>query len=158
MASAVLLLGAGVLYVWGLGAAAWANSSCSAAVQAGSQSWKAFFFGSSDAANAITVGKTPPRSGRGSSAYGSNSWAVLVPQALMGVGAVAMVYATVRRLFPVRAALLAGAAMAVTPVAVLMSRFNNPDALPVLSLTVAGYCVTRAREHGSTRWLVERGR
>ncbi|MEU1720694.1 glycosyltransferase family 39 protein [Nonomuraea sp. NPDC005692] len=160
MASAVLLLGAGVLYVWGLGASGWANSYYSAAVQAGSQSWKAFFFGSSDAANAITVDKTPASlwpmelSVR---IFGLNSWALLVPQALMGVGAVAMVYATVRRLFPVRAALLAGAAMAVTPVAVLMFRFNNPDALLVLSLTVAGYCVTRAREHGSTRWLVGAG-
>ncbi|WP_260478168.1 glycosyltransferase family 39 protein [Nonomuraea sp. WAC 01424] len=159
-ALAVLLVGAGVLYVWGLGASGWANSFYSAAVQAGSQSWKAFFFGSSDAADAITVDKTPASlwpmelSVR---IFGLNSWAVLVPQALMGVGAVAMVYATVRRLFPVWAALLAGAAMAVTPVAVLMFRFNNPDALLVLSLTVAGYCVTRARERGSTRWLVGAG-
>ena len=48
-----------VLYLWGLGASGWANSFYSAAVQAGSQSWKAFFFGSSDAANSITVDKTP---------------------------------------------------------------------------------------------------
>ncbi|NUP02235.1 MAG: glycosyl transferase [Nonomuraea sp.] len=159
-ALAVLLVGAGVLYIWGLGASGWANSFYSAAVQAGSQSWKAFFFGSSDAANAITVDKTPASlwpmvlSVR---IFGLNTWALLVPQALMGVGTVALVYATVRRLFPAWAALLAGAAMAVTPVAVLMFRFNNPDALLVLLLTVAGYCVTRARERGSTRWLAWAG-
>ncbi|MEV4396846.1 glycosyltransferase family 39 protein [Nonomuraea sp. NPDC049607] len=160
MALAVLLLGAGVLYVWGLGASGWANSFCSAAVQAGSQSWKAFFFGASDAANAITVDKTPASlwpMALSVRIFGQNSWAVLVPQALMGVGAVAVVYATVRRSFPARAALLAGTAMAVTPVAVLMFRFDNPDALLVLSLTVAGYCVTRARERGSTRWLLGAG-
>ncbi|MGW2155177.1 ArnT family glycosyltransferase [Nonomuraea sp. NPDC001699] len=151
MALAVLLLGAGVLYVWGLGASGWADSFYSAAVQAGSQSWKAFFFGSSDAANAITVDKTPASlwpMALSVRIFGLNSWAVLVPQALMGVGAVAVVYATVRRSFPAWAALLAGTSMAVTPVAVLMFRFNNPDALLVLSLTVAGYCVTRARERG----------
>ena len=34
-----------VLYLWDLGASGWANSFYSAAVQAGSKSWKAFFFG-----------------------------------------------------------------------------------------------------------------
>ena len=54
-----LLVGTAFLYVWGLGSSGWANSFYSAAVQAGSKSWKAFFFGSSDAANFITVDKPP---------------------------------------------------------------------------------------------------
>ncbi|MEQ4714938.1 glycosyltransferase family 39 protein [Nonomuraea sp. B19D2] len=155
-----LLIGTGVLYIWGLGASGWANSFYAAAVQAGSQSWKAFFFGSSDAANAITVDKTPASlwpmvlSVR---LFGLNSWAMLVPQALMGVGAVALVYASVRRLFSAWAGLLAGAVMALTPVAVLMFRFNNPDAMLVLLLTAAGYFVVRAQERGATRWLVLAG-
>ncbi|NJP97889.1 phospholipid carrier-dependent glycosyltransferase [Nonomuraea sp. FMUSA5-5] len=159
-ALAVLLAGTAALYLWGLDASGWANSFYSAAVQAGSQSWKAFFFGASDAAGAITVDKTPASlwpmvlSVR---LFGLSSWAILVPQALMGVGTVAMVYASVRRLFPAWAALLAGAAMALTPVAVLMFRFNNPDALLVLLLTVAAYCVIRAQERGATRWLVLAG-
>ncbi|MFG1711269.1 ArnT family glycosyltransferase [Nonomuraea sp. M3C6] len=152
-ALAGLLVGTGVLYLWGLGASGWANSFYSAAVQAGSQSWKAFFFGASDAANAITVDKTPASlwpmvlSVR---LFGLNSWAILIPQALMGVGAVAMVYASVRRLFPAWAGLLAGAVMALTPVAVLMFRFNK-------LLTVAAYAVLRAQERGSTGWLVVAG-
>ncbi|MEW9554379.1 glycosyltransferase family 39 protein [Nonomuraea sp. NPDC050783] len=159
-ALAVLLAGAGVLYVWGLGASGWANPYYSAAVQAGSQSWKAFFFGSSDAANAITVDKTPASlwpmvlSVR---LFGLNAWAILVPQALMGVATVALVYAGARRLLTPWAGLLAGAVMALTPVAVLMFRFNNPDALLVLLLTAAGYCVVRAQERGATRWLVLAG-
>ncbi|MER6943634.1 glycosyltransferase family 39 protein [Nonomuraea sp. NPDC000554] len=156
----LLLLATAVLYVWGLGASGWANGFYSAAVQAGSQSWKAFFFGASDAAGAITVDKTPASlwpMALSVRLFGLNSWSILVPQALMGVGAVAVVYATVRRLFPAWAGLLAGAVMALTPVAVLMFRFNNPDALLVLLLTVAGYCVVRAQERGATRWLVLAG-
>ncbi|WP_431931548.1 ArnT family glycosyltransferase [Nonomuraea jabiensis] len=155
-----LLIGTAVLYIWGLGASGWANSFYSAAVQAGSQSWTAFFFGSSDAANAITVDKTPASlwpMALSVRLFGLNSWAILIPQALMGVGTVALVYASVRRLTDVWAGLLAGAVMALTPVAVLMFRFNNPDALLVLLLTAAGYCVVRAQERGATRWLVLAG-
>ena len=50
-----LLVATGVLYMWNLSASGWANAFYSAAAQAGSQSWTAFLFGSSDAANAITV-------------------------------------------------------------------------------------------------------
>ncbi|HTY72426.1 MAG TPA: glycosyltransferase family 39 protein [Actinomycetes bacterium] len=152
-----LLLATGVLYVWDLGASGWANSFYSAAVQAGTKSWKAFFFGSSDASNFITVDKPPASlwvmevSAR---LFGLNSWSILVPQALEGVAAVGLLYAAVRRWFSPAAGLIAGAVMALTPVAVLMFRFNNPDALLVLLLVAAAYAVTRALEHGSTRWLV----
>jgi 4-amino-4-deoxy-L-arabinose transferase-like glycosyltransferase len=155
-----LLIGTAFLYIWGLGASGWANSFYSAAVQAGSQSWKAFFFGSSDAANFITVDKPPASlwvmeiSAR---IFGVNAWSILVPQALEGVATVAVLYATVRRWFTPAAGLLAGAVLALTPVAVLMFRFNNPDALLVLLLTVAAYAVTRALEAASTRWLVLAG-
>jgi 4-amino-4-deoxy-L-arabinose transferase-like glycosyltransferase len=155
-----LLIGTAFLYIWGLGASGWANSFYSAAVQAGSTSWKAFFFGSSDAANFITVDKPPASlwvmeiSAR---IFGVNAWSILVPQALEGVATVAVLYATVRRWFTPAAGLLAGAVLALTPVAVLMFRFNNPDALLVLLLTVAAYAVTRALEAASTRWLVLAG-
>ena len=86
-------------------------------------------FGSSDAANAITIDKTPASlwvidvSVR---IFGLNPWSVLVPQALEGVAAVALLYAAVRRVSGPGAALLAAAVMALTPVAALMFRFNNP--------------------------------
>src|SRR6478735_11720421 len=54
-----LLVGTAVLYLWGLGASGWANSYYAAAVQAATKSWKAFFFGSFDAANFVTVDKSP---------------------------------------------------------------------------------------------------
>jgi 4-amino-4-deoxy-L-arabinose transferase-like glycosyltransferase len=146
-----------VLYLAGLSANGWANDFYSAAVQAGSTSWKAFFFGSFDASSFITVDKTPASlwvmelSAR---VFGLNYWSVLVPQALEGVACVGVLYAAVRRWFGPAAGLLAGAVLALTPVAALMFRFNNPDALLVLLVTIAAYALTRAFEDGRTRWLV----
>ncbi|HWD52561.1 MAG TPA: glycosyltransferase family 39 protein, partial [Acidimicrobiales bacterium] len=153
----LLLSLTGLGYLWALGDSGWANSFYSAAVQAGTKSWKAFFFGSSDASNFITVDK-PPASlwvmELSARLFGVNSWSILVPQALEGVAAVGVLYATVRRWFSPAAALLAGAVLAMTPVAVLMFRFNNPDALLVLLLTVAAYATVRALERAQTVWLM----
>ncbi|MEJ5945498.1 glycosyltransferase family 39 protein [Pseudokineococcus basanitobsidens] len=155
-----LLLGTGLLYLWDLGANGWANSFYSAAVQAGSVSWEAFFFGSSDAANAITVDK-PPASlwvmALSVRLFGLSSWSILVPQALMGVATVGTVFAAVRRRVGPAGALLAGVVMALTPVAALMFRFNNPDALLVLLMTLGAYAVLRGVESGRTRWMVLTG-
>jgi 4-amino-4-deoxy-L-arabinose transferase-like glycosyltransferase len=159
-ALAVLLLGTAVLYLWGLGASGWANAFYSAAAQAGSESWKALFFGSSDAANAITVDKTPAAlwvMGLSARVFGVNAWSVLVPQALMGVGSVWLLHATVKRTSGPAPGLVAGLVLALTPAAALMFRFNNPDALLVLLLVAGAYCVVRALEKASPRWLALAG-
>ncbi|WBB68932.1 glycosyltransferase family 39 protein [Micromonospora sp. WMMD812] len=159
-ALAVLLLATGVLYLWGLGASGWANSFYAAAAQAGSVSWKALFYGSSDAANSITVDKTPASlwlMALSVRVFGLNSWAMLVPQALCGVASVGVLYAAVRRWYGPVAGLLAGAVLAVTPVATLMFRFNNPDALLVLLLVAGAYATVRAVEAAGTRWIVLAG-
>ncbi|MFI7401347.1 glycosyltransferase family 39 protein [Streptomyces sp. NPDC049541] len=155
-----LLLATGLLYLYNLSASGYANSFYSAAVQAGSKSWKAFFFGSLDAGNAITVDK-PPASlwpmELSVRIFGLNSWAILVPEVLMGLATVAVVYASVRRRFSPAAGLIAGAVLALTPVAALMFRFNNPDAMLALLMSVACYFVVRALEDGRTKWLVWAG-
>ncbi|MFE7953839.1 ArnT family glycosyltransferase [Streptomyces sp. NPDC057413] len=155
-----LLLATGLLYLYDLSASGWANSFYSAAVQAGSKSWKAFFFGSLDAADAITVDK-PPASlwpmELSVRLFGLNSWAILVPEVLMGVATVAVVYAAVRRRSGPVAGLIAGAVLALTPVAALMFRFNNPDAMLALLMATACYLVVRALEDGRTKWLVWAG-
>ena len=71
----------------------------------------------------------------------------------MGVATVGLLYAAVKRVAGPGAGLLAGAALALTPVAVLIFRFNNPDALLVLVLVGAAYATQRAVEKGGTRWL-----
>ncbi len=155
-----LLVATAGLYLWGLGASGWGNAFYSAAVQAGSHSWKAMFFGSFDASNFITVDKPPAAlwvMDLSARVFGVNAWSILVPQALEGVAAVGLLYATVRRRFGAAAGLLAGGVLALTPVAVLMFRFNNPDPLLVLCLVGSAYATVRALEGGRTRWLVLAG-
>ncbi|WP_375386992.1 glycosyltransferase family 39 protein [uncultured Amnibacterium sp.] len=155
-----LLLLAAVLYIWNLSANGWANAFYSAAVQAGASNWEAFLYGSSDAGNSITVDK-PPASlwvmALSVRLLGLSSFSILLPEAIMGVVTVALVYALVRRHFSPQAALIAGAATALTPVAVLMFRFNNPDALLVLLVTLATYLTLRYVEDGRVRWLLWAG-
>lgn len=159
-ALAALLLTTAVTYFWGLSSAGWANEFYAAATQAGTQSWKAFLFGSLDPGNAITVDKPPAAlwvmvlSCR---IFGFSTLAMLAPQALMGVGSVALLYTTVRRTNGYGAGLLAGAALAATPVAALMFRFNNPDALLVLLLLVAAYCTVRALDGSPSKWIMLAG-
>jgi 4-amino-4-deoxy-L-arabinose transferase-like glycosyltransferase len=147
-------------YLWNLSASGDANSFYAAAVQAGTKSWKAFFFGSIDSSNFITVDKSPGSlwimelSGR---LFGFNTWSMLAPQVLEGVAAVGLVYATVKRWFGPAGGLLAGGVLACTPVAALMFRFNNPDALMVLTLVAAAYTMIRALEKAGTKWILATG-
>ena len=157
---AALLAGTALLYLVGLSRSGYANDFYAAAVKAGTQSWRAFLFGSLDASNYITVDKPPASlwvmelSGR---LFGFSSWSLLVPQALEGVAAVALLYATVRRWFSPAAALLSGALFALAPVAALMFRFDNPDALLTLLLVAAAWATTVAIERGGARWLALAG-
>jgi 4-amino-4-deoxy-L-arabinose transferase-like glycosyltransferase len=164
----IMLAAVAVLYLWDLSASGYANSFYSAAVQAGTESWKAWFFGAIDSSSFITVDK-PPASlwvmGLSGRIFGFNSWSLLVPQALEGVASAALLCAAVRRVVRraaggkagATAGLIAGAAMALTPAAVLIFRFDNPDALMVLLVVIAAYCVIRALERGRTWWLVGAG-
>ncbi|MFC4853732.1 glycosyltransferase family 39 protein [Actinophytocola glycyrrhizae] len=158
----VLLLpvGTAVLYLWNLTATGWGNSYYAAAVQAGSQSWQALLFGSLDAGNVITVDKPPAAMwvpGLFARVFGFSPWTVLVPQALMGVAAVWLLYAAVRRTSGTTAGVLAGTGLALTPVAALMFRYDQPDALLTLLLVAGAYCTVRAVEQASPRWLMLAG-
>lgn len=168
-----LLVAVAVLYLWGLSASGYANSFYSAAAQAGSKSLTAWFFGSLDAGNSITVDKPPAAiwlMALSVRLFGLSSWSILVPEALLGVASVATVYATVRRSLLAWntaaglrrsaahwAALTGAAAFALTPVATLMFRFNNPDALLVFTMLLASYFTVRASEHAGRKWLIFAG-
>jgi 4-amino-4-deoxy-L-arabinose transferase-like glycosyltransferase len=159
-ALALLLLGTAVLYLWNLSASGYANDFYAQAALAGSQNWEAWLFGSLDPGNIITVDKPPAAlwvMGLSARIFGFNSWSLLAPQALEGVLSVWLLYATVRRRFGYGAGLAAGAALALTPVAVLMFRFDNPDALLVLLMVAGAYCVTRATEKANWKWLALAG-
>ncbi len=151
-----LLFATALFYFYNLTSSGYANSFYSAAVQAGSQSWEAFFFGSSDAGNSITVDKPPAAlwvMALSVRIFGLSSFAILMPEVLMGVATVGVVYATVRRHFGAAAGLVGGLVMALTPVAVLMFRFNNPDALLVLLMALGAWATLKSIDEGSSKWF-----
>ncbi|MBP1232230.1 4-amino-4-deoxy-L-arabinose transferase-like glycosyltransferase [Arthrobacter sp. PvP102] len=152
-----LLLVAAALYLWNLPLNGWGNGYYAAAAQAGASNWTAFFFGSSDGGNGITVDKLPGSIWVASLSvrlFGLSSWSLLVPQALMGIGTVALTYLIVRRHFKANTALLSGVVLLLTPAAAIMFRYNNPDALLTFLLTLAVYLTLRAAEDGRWRWIL----
>ena len=157
LAFAGVILLALILYVWNLTVSGYANTYYSAASLAASQSWSAWLFGSFDANNFITVDKPPLSTmvmGLSVRIFGLSSWSVLLPEALAGVATVAVLFLAVKRSFGPAAATIAGLVMALTPAAVLIFRFNNPDALLTLLLVVAAYALLRSLDHGSFRWMI----
>lgn len=141
-----LLLITAALYLWNITINGMANSYYAAAAQAASVNWTAWLFGSLDAANSMSVDKPPVSTmimGLFGRVFGISSWSMLLPHALAGVATVVLVYMAVRRWYGVKSALIAGAVMALTPVAVLMFRFNNPDSFLTLFLTASAYAFLR---------------
>jgi 4-amino-4-deoxy-L-arabinose transferase-like glycosyltransferase len=157
---AALLALAALLYLWALQRNGLANEYYSAAVRAMSSDWHAFLYGSFDAAGVMTVDKPPLAlwvQALSVKVFGFHSLSLLVPQALMGVASVALVYDLVRRRFGRAGGFAAGLVLALTPISVAIARHNNPDALLVLCSVAALWCVVRALEDGGTRWLVLAG-
>ncbi len=157
--AAVLLLAA-FLTIWGLSKNGYSNEYYAAAVRSATESWNAMFFGSLDPSSFITVDK-PPLSiwlmGLSTRVLGFSSFAMLLPQALCTVGAVALLHATVRRVAGPAAALAAALAFALTPITIAIGRVNNPDALLILLLVGSAYLTVRAVESGKTKHLAWAG-
>jgi 4-amino-4-deoxy-L-arabinose transferase-like glycosyltransferase len=151
---------AALLNLWALSRNGWANEYYSAAVRSMSSSWHNFLYASFDAGGVMTVDK-PPLSlwvqALSVRLFGFHSLSVLVPQALMGMAGVALVYDLTRRRWGRPAGFAAGLVLALTPIALAVSRHNNPDALLVLCCVAAVWCFGRALEDGRTRWLVLAG-
>ncbi len=143
---AVLLVLAAVLNLWALDVNGWANEYYSAAVRSMTDSWSAFLYGSFDSSNVMTVDKPPLAlwvQALSARVFGFHPLSMLVPQALMGVATVALVYDLVRRRFGRRAGFVAGLVLALTPISVAISRHNNPDALLILCCTGALWALVR---------------
>jgi 4-amino-4-deoxy-L-arabinose transferase-like glycosyltransferase len=155
-----LLVVAAVLDLWALDRNGWANTYYSAAVRSMAGSWHNFLYNSFDSAGVMTVDKPPLAlwvQALSVRVFGFSSWSMLVPQALMGVGTVALAYDLTRRVFGRPAGFVAGLVLVLTPVTVAVSRHNNPDALVVLCCTAALWFTVRALMDGRTRWLVWAG-
>jgi 4-amino-4-deoxy-L-arabinose transferase-like glycosyltransferase len=147
----------GILYFHQLSKIAYSNNFYAAAVKSGTESWKAFFFGSLDPSSFITVDKPPASlwvmeiSGR---IFGFSSISMLAPIVLAGVVAVLVTFHVVRRWTGDLAAVLAAGALGLTPVVTAIFRSNEPDAVMTLFLVLAAWALWSALETGSTSRLV----
>jgi 4-amino-4-deoxy-L-arabinose transferase-like glycosyltransferase len=157
---ALLIAVAGLLNFWDLSRNGWANDYYAAAVRSMTVSWHNFLFASLDSAGIQTIDKPPLAfwvQALSARVFGFNSLSILIPQAVIGVVTVLLLYDLVRRLFGRIAGLIAGLALATTPITVAMSRHNNPDALLALCCVAALWCFVRAIQDGRTRWIVLSG-
>jgi 4-amino-4-deoxy-L-arabinose transferase-like glycosyltransferase len=157
---AALLVLAAVLNLYALSRNGWANEYYSAAVRSMTSSWHNFLYGAFDPAGVMTVDKPPLAlwvQAASAKVFGYSSLSMLVPQALMGVAAVALVYDLTRRVWGRPAGFVAGLVLALTPITVAISRHNNPDALLTLCCVAALWFVVRGLADGRTRWLVLAG-
>src|SRR6201991_1722732 len=119
----VLLVATAVMYLWNITINGMGNQFYAGAAQAGSTNWEALLFGSLDPNNFITVDKPPVSQwvmGLSGQVFGFGSASMMIPQALMAVAAVALLYCAVRRIAGPNAGLVAGALFALTPVVALM--------------------------------------
>ena len=125
-----------------------------------SRSWSNFLFGAVDPAGTVTLDKIP-----GSfwipalfvRVFGYSTWAVILPNALAAVAAALVTAVAARRLAGVRAGLIAGAIVAVTPILVAVARSNQPETFFVLGLSLTVWAAVRAVQQRSLGWLVVAG-
>jgi 4-amino-4-deoxy-L-arabinose transferase-like glycosyltransferase len=128
-----------------------------AAVRSMLASWHNFFFASFDPGGFVTVDK--PAAGLwvqtlSAAIFGFKGWAIILPQALAGALSVGVLYALVKKAYGRTAGLVAGFALAVTPITVATSRTNQLDVLLVAVLLAAAWAITKAAERSSLGWLL----
>jgi 4-amino-4-deoxy-L-arabinose transferase-like glycosyltransferase len=148
---------AGALTFWGLTRNGYANTYYAEAAQAASRSWTAWLTNAVDTSGSDSLDKGPLSNmlmGLSGRVFGFSSFSMLAPEALCGVGAVLVLHNTVKRTLGHRAAILAALMLALTPIFVAMSRFNNPDALLVLLEVSAAWALVRALQSGRTRHVL----
>lgn len=146
---AILVLAA-VLYSWNLSGSS-LNSFYSAAVLSGTQSWKAWFFGSLDAGNFLTVDKPPFAlmvMGLSCRIFGFGTWQMMLPMILTALGTIWIVHSSVKRVWGHTAATVAALVLALTPITVAINRDNNPDTLLVFLMAAGAALALRATRDG----------
>jgi 4-amino-4-deoxy-L-arabinose transferase-like glycosyltransferase len=124
---------------------------------AASHSWSALFHNAADLSGYVSLDKGPLPDwlmGLSGRVFGFASFSVMVPDALYGTTTVIVLYDAVRRALGREIALLAALMMALTPVAVLVGRYNTPDALLLMLLVCAAWSLTVAAQSGRLRELL----
>ncbi|OWA33106.1 hypothetical protein B9G55_23410 [Saccharibacillus sp. O16] len=127
------------------------NGYYTAAVTSMSQSLHNFFFNSFDPGGFISIDKPPVAFWLQTISvklFGLHAWSLALPSALALAGSVVLLYLIVRSTFGLAAARFAALFLALTPIAVAVSRTNNVDSVLVFFLVLAAYVLNRAVQSG----------
>jgi 4-amino-4-deoxy-L-arabinose transferase-like glycosyltransferase len=154
--AAVLALSA-VLNVHRLAQNGYGNIFYSAGVKSMLRSWHNFFFVSFDPGGLITVDKPPLAlwlQALSAKLFGFGHLSVLLPEAIVGVLSVALLYRMLARRIGGWAAVAGALALAVFPSFVAISRTNNVDALLIVLMILACDAALRACDTGRWRTLL----
>ncbi|PON00595.1 mannosyltransferase [Bacillus halotolerans] len=153
----VILLAAAFLNTYHIWQDDAANQYYLAAVKSMTQSFHNFFYASFDPSGFVTVDKPPVVlwiQTIFALIFGVHTWSVIIPQALAGVGSVFLLYRMIKPTFGIGAARAAALVMALTPIAVAVSRTNNIDSMLVFTLLLGSSCLLRAVKQGKLVWLL----
>jgi 4-amino-4-deoxy-L-arabinose transferase-like glycosyltransferase len=127
------------------------NPFYDAAVRSMGMSWHNFFYGAFEPGGSVSIDKAPADlwfQVLSVKLLGFSSTALRLPEALAGTAAVALLYALVARLFGRAAGLIAAAALAVMPVAVVTARSDTMDSLMMALLVAAALLTVRSAQAG----------
>jgi 4-amino-4-deoxy-L-arabinose transferase-like glycosyltransferase len=128
-----------------------ANVFYAAGVKSMVGSWHDFLFNSFDPGGLVTIDKPPLAlwvQALSARLFGFAPLSLLLPQAIIGVLTVALLYAVMRRPFGRPAALVGALALAVFPAFVAVSRENGVDPLLIVLLLLACAAALRAIRTG----------
>ncbi len=134
-----------------------ANRYYTAAVASMLQSPSNFFFVAAEPGGSVTVDKPPIAlwlQAISAAIFGVNGVAVVLPQVILGVLSVWLLYHLVKRQFGTTAGLIAAAVLAVSPVSIAVERNNTMDATLIFALLLAAWAFLKATDTGKLTWLV----
>ncbi|MDE1382756.1 MULTISPECIES: glycosyltransferase family 39 protein [Bacillus] len=153
----LILLAALILNTYNIWQDDAANQYYLAAVKSMTQSFHNFFFASFDSSGFVSVDKPPVVlwiQTICAKIFGVHTWSVILPQALAGTGSVYLLYALIKPKFGKGAARISALVMALTPIAVAVSRTNNIDSMLVFTLLLSTWCLMKAVKQGRLLWLL----
>lgn len=127
------------------------NSYYAAAITSMVQSWHNFFFNAYDPGGFITIDKPPVAfwlQAISAKIFGIHSWSLALPSALGLTGSVILLYLMIKPHFGLAAARISALILALTPIAVAVSRTNNADSTLVFFLMLAAYILLKSVRSG----------
>jgi len=145
------------LNLWNIWNQGISNDYYAAAVKSMLENPNLIFFNSLDAAGFVTVDKPPVGlwvQVASAALFGYSGWALVLPQALAGVGSVVLIYFIVSRPFGKAVGLISAFALAITPILVAVSRNGTMDSQLIFIILLAIWAALRAAREKSLPFLL----